>query len=114
MRLSGWIFAVAVLPGIPLALGCSKKYPAKVGEVRDPPNTPCEQSQQCRRFGWCGEQNGECVATADAQCRSSELCRKSGLCSLEGRQCVAKGGDCSSSEWCDKFKLCKAHEGVCK
>src|SRR5512139_498926 len=111
MRLPG-LLPFAVLVSL---LGCSDKgKPSKLGEDRDPPNTPCESSQQCRRFGWCVEKQGECVAGSDASCENSELCRRGGLCSLEANRCVAKGGDCENSDWCNRYGLCKAREGVCK
>lgn len=96
-------------------LGCADNgKPSKLAEDRDPPNAPCETSQQCRRFGWCAEKNGECVAGSDGNCENSELCRRSGLCSLEANRCVAKPGDCDNSDWCNRFDLCQASEGVCK
>ncbi len=107
--------AFLALAWLPAAAACSDPgVPAKLGDVRDPPNTPCEQSEQCRRFGWCSEKDGECVATSDASCAGSEVCKRGGLCSLEGTRCVAKDGDCGGSDWCSRYDLCTAHEGVCK
>jgi hypothetical protein len=103
------------------ASGCGHKYPGKVraGDA-DKPNTPCEGSEKCKVWGWCGEKEGECAPTAEEHCRSSALCKKSGLCSLEvgdghdANRCIAKGDDCDGTDWCKKFSLCDADEGVCK
>lgn len=111
MRSLGTLLAAALF----LLLGCADTgKPSKLAQDRDPPNSPCETSQQCRRYGWCAEKNGECVAGSDGHCENSELCRRSGLCSLEANRCVAKPGDCEDSDWCNRFDLCKASEGVCK
>jgi len=103
------------------ASGCGgRRYPGKVHGEADRPNTPCEGSEQCKMWGWCGEKEGECAPTAEEHCKSSMLCKKSGLCSLavgdshDANRCIAKDGDCDDAEWCRKFSLCDAEEGVCK
>jgi hypothetical protein len=92
-----------------------KRAPRRLADGSDPPNTPCDASRVCKVWGWCAEQNGECVATSNDHCRASEACQKGGLCSLEGVKCVAREEtDCDRSEWCDKNGLCTPREGVCK
>jgi len=104
-----------LLAALTSLVGCAETgAPSKLADDRDPPNTPCERSQQCRRFGWCADKDGECVANSDGNCENSELCRRGGLCSLERFRCVAKPGDCDDSDWCNRYDLCTASEGVCK
>lgn len=98
-----------------LALACSSSYPVKPLSRGDVPNTPCASSNVCKMWGWCGEKNGECVATSDQNCRQSLTCKTGGLCSFDGNKCLAKSSDdCNGSEWCEDHGLCSAKEGVCK
>lgn len=113
-RLGFRLAALALFVAIPLGAGCSKKYPKRPAEASDPPNVACESSHVCKTWGWCQDRDGECIAGTNEHCRASEACKKGGLCSVSGTKCVAKDGDCDNSEWCEKNKLCKAREGVCK
>jgi len=107
--------ALLLFSAFQFGLGCSSaKSPKRPPDGSDPPNMPCDQSRVCKVWGWCEEKGGECVAGSNEQCRASEQCKQGGLCSLEGNKCVAKDGDCDSSDWCKKNKLCTAREGVCK
>ncbi len=92
----------------------STRAPKRLGDGSDPPNTPCDASRVCKVWGWCAEENGECVASTDDHCRASEACKKGGLCSRDGAKCVAKNDDCERSDWCENHDLCEAREGVCK
>jgi hypothetical protein len=106
------------LAGFALLVGSSacesSRAPRRLADGSDPPNTPCDASRVCKVWGWCAEQNGECVAASNDHCRASEACKNGGLCSLEGLKCVAREDDCERSEWCEKNELCEAREGVCK
>jgi hypothetical protein len=104
------------LVGLALA-GCHQNGLEKIPKPKgkeDAPNTGCESSQGCKVWGWCTHENGECIAKSNEQCKASKACQMGGLCSLYYGRCVAQDGDCGDSEWCDKFGLCTAEDGVCK
>jgi hypothetical protein len=92
----------------------SPRRPGKLQTAGDPPNTSCAASNQCKVWGWCDDQGGQCVATAVEHCKAAEACKLGGLCTLDGGRCVAKQSDCEASEWCKKNELCTAEQGVCK
>ena len=98
------------------SVGCRKELPEKYPDERDPPRTPCDQTNVCRIWGWCAEVDGECKPTTNDHCRGSMACQKGGLCSLEPyvSKCIAKDDDCVGSTWCEVYDLCEAREGVCK
>lgn len=99
-----------------IAFGCSNDRPGKYPDDRDPPRTPCEQTNVCRIWGWCAEVDGECRPTTNEHCRGSVACQKGGLCTLEPyvSKCIARGDDCTGSTWCEVYDMCDAREGVCK
>ncbi|MBT9560914.1 MAG: PKD domain-containing protein [Myxococcales bacterium] len=77
--------------------------------------SPCRVSDDCRDFGRCTLEGGECIATSDADCRASDFCATFGDCVASGYGFCEPGSDadCAASEYCGIAGWCDNYNGAC-